>query len=133
LASGVSGWVMPMIVAPCSRATSTASSSVGMRPMCEIASTTSRDESPAAEDELDVRVVVRVRRDAEAREARLRVVGENVDVEPTAVALDAPRRGDSVDGRLDHRRVELLLEIGQHRGGAVEDLVDDAGSRCRRR
>src|SRR6266853_1425653 len=40
-ASGVSGRVMAMIIAPCSLATSTVSSRKGIRPMCEIANATS--------------------------------------------------------------------------------------------
>src|SRR5207248_211269 len=41
LASGVSGRVMAMIIAPCSLATSTVSSRNGIRPICEIANATS--------------------------------------------------------------------------------------------
>src|ERR1019366_9901858 len=40
-ASGVSGRVMAMIIAPCSFATSTVSSKKGIRPICEIANATS--------------------------------------------------------------------------------------------
>ena len=96
-----SGCVIATIIAPCSRATSTALSRLRIRPTYEIASTTSRAVHRGGRDQLQVRVEVRARRDAEPREARLGVARHEHRHVADAVAVDAPRPGDPRDGALE--------------------------------